>query len=235
MAANRPSGSGQEQPGRQRVSDRTQRQQAEDALIAAVGAGAALTLFATASSLYMWGCGVAFVVFFACLLARRYQLPVKEIRWGRRSLGAVTIVSGVAIPVLGLLPLIIPHAVHPQTAAVKNCRAAGTVGSNKHGGPPPGIADYLSMPVYSCSAHATVAGYIPVYVTPGSMDTAGEMNPGGRSWFVCWLRGPGAPAWYYTQGDFPGQTKYPQDNVWGFVASSLRPDPLVPGCPPKIR
>lgn len=227
-----PPGSGEDSSRPKRVSDRAPQELFGDGAITFVGAGAAVTLFATAANVYIWGCGAAFVVFFLCLLAVRYRIVARERRWGRRSLLAATVVSGVAIPVLALVPLLIPPpspSFQPTRAAVQDCRPAGTVKSNPHRGLPPGVPGILSMRAFTCFAKSS-AGELPVYMGPGDPDTSGVLGGNVRSWFVCRISAAGVSAWYYTQGDYEGQTKYPQANAWGVIASSLPPDPVVPPC-----
>lgn len=229
-----PSGSGQGQPSPKNEPERPQ--PLLDVLIGTVGLGGAVTLFATATNTYMWGCGAALLVCSGCLLVLRYRFsaPEPEPRRAWRALVAVTVVSGVAIPVLGLLPLVLPHpSFQPVRAAVAQCQPAGTVDSNPHKLPPPGLHGILSMKAFSCSVSAP-QGEVPVYLGPGDTDTSGVLNANGRSWFACRLSGPGASAWYYTQGDHEGQTKYPEENAWGVIASSLPPASVVPACSKTI-
>lgn len=183
----------------------------------------------------LWGCGVALVILFVCVLFWRYDVIGVRPRWRRMAFFAAMGVSAIVVPLAGLLQLVFPPRFHPQTAEVKDCQPAGTVGSYKHGAPPPGIPDDPSISVYKCSAESSVTGYVPVYLAPGTKDTVGGMNGDIHPWFVCWISGPDAPAWYYTEGDVPEQTAYPENHVWGVVASSRGPDAVVPVCPPQIR
>ncbi|MCL2584092.1 MAG: hypothetical protein FWE35_16735 [Streptosporangiales bacterium] len=230
--------SGEGEPQRKRVSERTKRQLFADGAITFVGAGGAVTIFASASSVYAWGCGVAFVVFFLCLLAWQYGLIGKERHWWRWSLAGTTAVSGVAIVALPLIPMVLPKPnAYPQTATVKDCRASGPLGRNKPGRLPPGISasTILAMPVYTCSVKSSVPGLVPVYLAPEARGETGKMIGNDHQWFLCRVPGRDASAWYYTQGSFSGESAYQSENAWGVVASSSRPDPEIPGCPPVIR
>lgn len=183
----------------------------------------------------IWGCGVALVVLFVCVLFWRYDVVGARPRWRRMAFFAVMGVSAIVVPLAGLLQLLFPPHTFPQTAAVKDCRAVGPLSGQRVGSLPPGINGLLSMDVYKCYVESPVPGDAPVYLGPGETDETGEMPKNTYQWFVCWLPGSGAPAWYYTQGDFPGQPGTAQMNAWGVLASSLKPDPAVPGCPPSIR
>lgn len=185
----------------------------------------------------LWGCGLALIVLFVCVLFWRYDVVGMRPRWRPVALFSVMAISGIAVPVVGILQMTIlrPPPAYPREAAVQHCAASGTVGSNQHGPPPPEVPDYLSLPAYQCTAKSSTPGDVPVYLAPGDRDTVGELNGDDLPWFVCRDPGRGASAWYYTQGGTTGKTDYPEQHAWGVVASSLPPDLAVPVCTREIQ
>jgi hypothetical protein len=228
-------------PGKQRrkrLPDSMRKDLGNDLITVVCSAGGSGLLISAATgadrNVFAWGCGVALVVLLICVMLWRYDFAARSGRW-RVALFTVIAAAALSIPVTGLYQILNTPVYHPDVASVSGCQPAGTVGSQhpKHLPVDVSASVLLPRPVATCSVNSA-SGTLSVYLYPGSKTVVGQLGTGNRSWVVCWVPGPGAAAWYYTQGDFSGPS-YPELHAWGIIGSSVRPSPRVRACPQAIR